>query len=115
VVKSLKSVLKSSRELAVHYDMGMKRDLEAMFNMLSSPPSLQDICRRHIRACLSVPIQQRVQALPLAQRLKDFVCMADVFSGWDEDDRLAEEMRFKPLAFGAGWRGNVQPTAMPQM
>lgn len=109
VVKLLKTVLKSSRELAAHYDMSMKQELVSIFNSLSQPKSLQDICRSRIRVCVGFPVEVKVCTLPLAEKQKEYVCMHDVFDSLDDDNQLEEEMRFKPEAFGGGgWRGNVQ-------
>lgn len=106
VIRLLRSVLKSSRDLAAHFDLKMKRELATIFGMsVTQPKSLQDVCRRKIRACIGYPIQTKVVALPVAEKLKDYVAMKDVFEGWDENDRLEEELRFKPTAFG--WRGSV--------
>lgn len=105
VVRMLKAVLKTSRELASHFDANMKRELASIFST-RQPMLLQDACRRKIRSRLGFPVMAKVMALPVAEKLKDYVVMKDVFEGWDEDDRLEEELRFKPAAFG--WRGSVQ-------
>lgn len=105
VIHLLKAVLKTSRELASHFDTTMKRELVGIFST-RQPMALQDACRRKIRSRLGFPVHVRVKALPVAEKLKDYIVMKDVFEGWDEDDRLEEELRLKPAAFG--WRGNVQ-------
>ena len=104
VIRMLKAILKTSRDLAAHFDVSMKLELVSLFNT-SQPMSLQDVCRQKIRSCLGFPVHVKAMTLPVAEKLKDCIVMKDMFEAWDEDDQLEEELRAKPAAFG--WRGIV--------
>lgn len=94
VTKILKAILKSSRDLAVHYSQEMKRQLLAFFDAnINQPKSLQDICRRRIRASLGSLLHMKADALPVGEKIKDYIVMKDVFEGWEETDRLEEELK----------------------
>ncbi|XP_025083080.1 ankyrin-1-like isoform X2 [Pomacea canaliculata] len=99
-IRLLKGCLKTSRELLVHYSGTMKSDLLVLFTeTLSQPKRLQDLARRTIRLSLGSLPHRKVTSLPVAEKLKDYILMKDVFEGWDGSDRLDEEIKSTSLVF----------------
>ncbi|KAK7506161.1 hypothetical protein BaRGS_00002273 [Batillaria attramentaria] len=106
VVKLLRAILKSSRELTVQFTPDMKRELLVMFDSsIRQPRLLQDLCRRTIRECLGVLPHLKVTTLPIGEKLKEYIVMKDVFEGWEASDRLDEEAKVNP-AFSR-WRAQA--------
>ena len=80
-IRLLTAVLNSSHELRTHFNDDMKHKLHAWLDDFWQAKTLKDLCRHVLRACVRSPLHMWVKELPIGEKLKDFICMDDLFQG----------------------------------
>ena len=92
-VTLLDTVFQSAEDLNTHYSPELKAEIGFLFKQCTSVPrTLEENCRSVIRASLGPCPADKVQKLPIASKLKDYVLMDEVFGDLD-DNILQDEIR----------------------
>jgi len=81
-------LLQKTAGLRSHFTQAQKQEIYKLYaNSLSRPLTLMDSCRRIVRSCLGSPLEEKVQQLPVADKVKRFVLMEEEFSKWMEKEQ----------------------------
>ena len=99
-IRMLDKVFKTTPDLNTHFTPTLKAEIHEIFRHHSrTPRSLQEACRAEIRERLASgnKFESRVESLPLAYKMKDFVMMEEFFG--DLLEKIQEQEREHPSTF----------------
>ena len=97
-VTLLDTVFQSTEDLNSHYSQVLKAQIRDLFQQTTqNPRTLQENCRSVIREALGACPKNKVENLPLANKLKDYVLMEEYFG--DLDECISEEETIHPTDF----------------
>lgn len=84
-VTLLDTVFQSAQDLNSHYSPELKAQIRHLFQQCSNlPRTLQENCRAVIRETVGPFPKSKVEILPIANKLKDYVLMEECFGDLDE-------------------------------
>ena len=90
-VTLLDTVFQTTEDLNSHYSVELKAQIRHLFKQSTNVPrTLEENCRAVIRETLGPCPKSKVESLPLANKLKDYVMMEECFGDLDESIRLEE-------------------------
>ena len=84
-VTLLETVFQSTEDLNTHYSPVLKAQIRDLFQQTTHiPRTLQENCRSVIRETLGACPKTKVEQLPIANKIKDYVMMDEYFGDLDE-------------------------------
>lgn len=90
-VSLLDTVFQTAEDLNSHYSPELKAEIQFLFRQCTNVPrTLEENCRAVIRASLGPCPEAKVEKLTLANKLKEYVMMEEVFGDLDENIRQDE-------------------------
>ncbi|KAJ8317845.1 hypothetical protein KUTeg_002936 [Tegillarca granosa] len=96
VIINLSEILLTSQEIQAQFSRASQKNLKALFEQtLSRPRKLQEICRALIREHLGSRPQHKIDRLPVASKLKDYVLMLDLFGTISDFDKECSSDSFR--------------------
>lgn len=92
----LDNVFQTTPELNTHYSHDLKLEIREVFRLASRVPrSLKECCRALVRERLGACPVEKVEQLPVATMMKDYILMDEFFGDLWEDIKEHEDKQPK--------------------